>query len=254
MKPYTFALAANQIMDASLGGEYFLLDVAPSPVKFEFFGAGNLRREETLEDALPGDWATPEKGFAGIKITNGAVPQSVRFYVARGRVGRFRVSVSGGINLDPEDARYFLFGDDEVIDNEAFSAGNTGGPSAGLVTVHQLFNPGGSGKVLYLDKILMTAGTATTRVHARQHNAALGALTAQGVGKNLGGAAGAGAYRQGTASAGTNIEDYLLLLNGFSVIDVKPAWRIAPGFGFHIEDVTVNQVLVCAFHWREKLT
>ena len=254
MKPYTFALAANQIMDASLGGEYFLLDVAPSPVKFEFFGAGNLRREETLEDALPGDWATPEKGFAGIKITNGAVPQSVRFYVARGRVGRFRVSVSGGINLDPEDARYFLFGDDEVMDGEAFMQGNFSGPSAGLVTSHQLFNAAASGKILYLDALDVSAGTAATQLVLKQHNVALGASAGLGVNKSLGGAAGVGDFRTATGAAGTNMGRGIFLLNSFTRIPFKPAIRIPEGRGVHIEDTTVNQVLMSMWHWREKLT
>jgi len=258
MKPYTFALGANQIMDASLGGEYFLLDVAPSPVKFEFFGAGNLRREETLEDALPGDWATPENGFASIKITNGAVPQSVRFYVARGRVGRFRVSVSGGINLDPEDARYFLYGDDEVMDGEAFLAGGLVAPVAAQIGISQLWNPAGSGRVGYLDSITLTSAAAGEIFNVRRHNAALVALLTQGENKNISaGNNGVLQFRQGAAvaGAGVNIHPVGVTTNSDTlVLPFSPAIRIAEGMGCHVQNLTLNTQQICAMQWREKLS
>ena len=201
MKPYTFALGANQIIDPVLGGEYFLLDVAPSPVKFEFFGAGNLRREETLEDA-----------------------------------------------------RYFLFGDDEVMDGESFIQGNFSAAQAGLITSHQLFNAAGSGKILFLDKVWVSPITATTQLVLKQHNAAIGVSSGLGVNKNLGGAAGVGDFRMGTGVAGTNVTRGIFPLNAFTPIPLRPGMRIPEGRGVHIEDTTVNQGLLSGWQWREKLS
>lgn len=93
MKPYTFNVVANTPMPIELGGEYFLADLAPGPYTVEFFAASKNKREEQLDAAVDGDWATPKDGFSSIKVTS-PTTQAVRFFIGRGRVGRFRVSGS----------------------------------------------------------------------------------------------------------------------------------------------------------------
>lgn len=105
MKRYTLDLVAGAIKDADIGGEYFLVDVAPSPYKVEFFGGNSVKREESLDAAQPADWATPEKGFARMKFLS-AVTQTIFFYVSNGRTGNNRFSGSITSSVEPIGIAY----------------------------------------------------------------------------------------------------------------------------------------------------
>lgn len=89
MKRYSIDLAAGVPVPVVLGGRYFLIDNAPSPVQVEFFGANGVKREEELSAAQSADWAAPEEGFASMRFTSAAL-QTVSFYVSRGRTGSNR--------------------------------------------------------------------------------------------------------------------------------------------------------------------
>lgn len=101
MKPYTVVLQAGVPRQFTIGGELFLLDSAPlGGVSVEFFGAGNLKRDERIEGGVETAYARPEKGFHSLSILS-ALAQTVRFYVARGDMGvnRFSGSVSGTLGV-----------------------------------------------------------------------------------------------------------------------------------------------------------
>lgn len=167
-----------------------------------------------------------------------------------------QVVISNAILLDPASARYYYFGDFESQTLQAFEAGAAIGPIAAQASFIQLFNPGGSGKLLYVDEAECGPLTATDRVQLFSHNAAIGALVTQGINRNLGGAAGVGALRSGTTGAlpGTVMRQGVQLVNSIYNHPVKAPYVLNPGFGLHFASFTVNTALLGNFAWREKAT
>lgn len=165
-------------------------------------------------------------------------------------------SITNPVNLDPEDARYFLFGDDESADGEAFIGGSPVAPVAAQVGFVQLFNPAGSGRILYVDAAQQWDGTAADRMELRRHNAAIGAVVATLTNKNAGGAAPLAEVRFGTtaAIAGTLVGVYAALANTMNERKFKAPLRIPEGFGYHFNSFTVNHSIGITYEWREKLT
>lgn len=265
MKSYTLALAAGVPVDIHIGGaEFFLLDSAPSGgITVDFFGSGNLSRNERIESGIEGTWARVRDGFASLRLTSVAA-QNVRFYVARGEVGVNRFSGSSDVtdraarllgiaNLDPLDARNFLFGDDEVRGGRSFIGTTQPGPVAAQVAIAQLFNPALSGKILYLERMLKVTSVAD-RLFVKSHNVALVALIMQGANKSIGGAAGVGAVRGGTvaAGAGATIGRTVQAVNAPYTHEFFPPIRIPEGFGVHSESAAVNTAVDVTFEWREE--
>lgn len=165
-------------------------------------------------------------------------------------------SIVNPVNLDPEDARYFLFGDDETADGEAFHANSSAGAVAAQVAFVQLFNPAASGKILYIDAFDVGDGTAADRIEMRQHNAAIGALINTGVNKNDGGAAGVAQFRAGASAApgGTVIRNFIVAVNTELRVSLKAPIRLTEGRGISLISFTVNHAIIGGFEWREKLT
>jgi hypothetical protein len=253
MKRYTLDLAAGVPLTVNVGGEFFLLDSAPlGGVSVEFFGSGGLSRDVRIDSGVESVFARPKDGFASLRITSVAL-QSVAFYIARGEVGvnRFSgsVTVNGLVSLDPEDARYTLFGDDESRDGEAFIAGSLAGPTPGQVTVHQLFNPAASGKILYLDEVYSGANTAVSRHVVYRQAVAGGALVMNGQNKSLAGANGVGQYRVSNGALGGTA---LTQFNNALSLKFLPPMRLPEGTGITLEDTAVNQATIGSFSWREK--
>ena len=163
-------------------------------------------------------------------------------------------SILNPVNLNPEDARYFLFGDDETADGEAFHSGSSAGAVAAQVSFVQLFNPAASGKIAYIDGFDFAGATAADRFEMRQHAAAIGALINTGFNKNDGGAAGVMQLRAGASAApgGTVVRNWYRPINESLIASLKAPIRLAEGRGVSIISFTVNTLMVGNFDWREK--
>jgi hypothetical protein len=165
-------------------------------------------------------------------------------------------SITSPVSLNPEDARYYLFGDDETKDAEAFIGGSVVAPVAAQVGFVQLWNPVGSGKILYVDQVEWFDGTGPDRVEFRVHNAAIGAVVATEGNKYAGGAASSAEVRFGTTGAipGTLLNNYAVPINTLMQQRFKAPLAIPEGFGYHINAFTVNHSVGGNWQWREKLT
>jgi len=165
-------------------------------------------------------------------------------------------SILTPVNLNAEDARYFLFGDDETADGEAFYSGSPAGPVAGQVSLVQLFNPAGSGKIVYVDAIDAGDSTATDRIELRENAAALGGLINTGINKNGGGAVGVAQLRAGASAApgGTVVHSKNCIINEMREFGQKAPIRLPEGRGVFVVSFTANHLFLGNFQWREKLT
>lgn len=245
MKPYSIALAANEALDVQVGGDFFLLDSAPQAVSFAFFGPTNMRRDETLESALAGDWVRPKDGFAWVKITNGAVAQTVRFYVARGEVGRFRVqgevSVISGELTRSNAQRGFL----------GSGASTAVAAQEGHV---QLWNPAGSGKRLIVNQISLVLGGAS-HMYIGHHNVALANLDTAPSNKRLSGAATIAELRNQTQAGGIGtiiMSLYIATANESFIFRPTEPLVVPPGLGLTLRHGTVNSLIQGSFDFFEE--
>lgn len=101
---FKLILAANESREVALSGEYFELRNAVSPVALVELldqSGGVLSRLEALEQS---DYVRPGP-FSTVRVTNGAIAQTVRFFVGSGDAGSRRFSgevvVMGGVTIAP---------------------------------------------------------------------------------------------------------------------------------------------------------
>lgn len=261
MKRYTLALAAGVPIPVEVGGEFFLLDSCPlGGVSVEFFGAGNLVRDTRIESGIEGVYARLADGFSSMRVTS-AAPQTVAFYVARGQVGVNRFSgnldvtdraarLLGVASIDPNSARHFLFGDDEVNGDEAFVAYGSITALAANFSQVQVWNPAASGKFGYVDKITPQPGAAALFT-IRQHNAAL-ANAGNVYNKRLFAAAGAILCRNVQAAAAVGTQLMVVANQNGMQIELKPPIRLDPGTGVVVTTADVNIAVDIAMEFRER--
>jgi hypothetical protein len=229
-------------------------------------GMVDVRLNNTSEDPMPFA-ALDELADVPIEdviITHAAQPGLVLNlwygYRARFRANSQTITSIGSIvnpvSLSPEDARYFLFGDDETLDGEAFHSGSSAGAVAAQVSVVQLLNPAASGRICYIDALDFGDGTAADRFELRQLDAAVSGvgLINTGFNKNVGGAVGTMQLRAGANAApgGAVLRNFLAPLNVHGRYDFKAPLRLVEGRGVAIISFTVNHAVVGGFEWREK--
>jgi hypothetical protein len=259
MRPYTLALAANTPMPVHSGGEYFLLETAPlGGVKVEFFGASGVRRDQVIEDGEESTYAQVREGFTSLKLTS-TLAQTVKFYIARDGMGRNVFSGSSDVtdraarllgvaSLDSATMDRVLFGDDGV--NEAFVGYGSLGAVAGNVHEFQVWNPVGSGKVGYVDKISPQPGAATLFA-VRVHNAALPVLGTV-FAKVRGGGAGGLEFRTRTAAAPVGTQLLVVANVNMGQLGFRPPFRLPEGQGVHVSTQTVNVGADVSIEFRER--
>ena len=96
------SLAANQVTELALAGNYFELRTAPyavSVIELETRDGGVI---SALEDVEATDKVKTPRKFDRIRFTNGATAQTIRVYYGEGETGsnRFTGVVSGEVSLD----------------------------------------------------------------------------------------------------------------------------------------------------------
>lgn len=95
-------LAANQVTELSLSGNYFELRAAPSVVSVVELLTRDGGVVSTLEEVEATDKVKTPRKFDKIRFTNGAAAQTIRVYYGEGETGsnRFTGVVSGQVSLD----------------------------------------------------------------------------------------------------------------------------------------------------------
>lgn len=160
------------------------------------------------------------------------------------RVGR----ALGQASLDLATMDRVLFGDDSG--GGGFIGYGSLGAVAANVHEMQIWNPVGSGKTVYVDKITPQPGAATLFT-VRVHNAALTTLGTT-YPKNRGGAASGAEFRTRTGGAPIGTQVMALANQNFGQVEFKPPFRLPEGQGVHLATATVNIALDCSIEFRER--
>lgn len=94
-------LAANQVTELSLAGNYFELRAAPYAVSVVELTTRDGGVISTLENVEATDKVKTPRKFDKIRLTNGATAQTIRVYYGEGETGsnRFTGVVSGTVDL-----------------------------------------------------------------------------------------------------------------------------------------------------------
>lgn len=161
------------------------------------------------------------------------------------------------VPLDPEYAKYFLFGDDEVDDGEAFIALTRpiGGP--GTFAQSQLKNPLASGKTVYLDRCTCQSIGGASFARFSLNDTDLLTLTGAPQSKNGIGAAVApvAQVRQDSNAGifGTQVSLRGVEANNSVVFEFKPPFKMTVGKGVSVSSEVVNLEFDTCWEWRERV-
>lgn len=102
MLPFVKTLAANEVCEVALTGQYLELRAAADLVtRVELLDkSGGV--VSLLQDVEATDYVRTDRRFETVRITNGATPQALRFYYGDGDSGsnRFTGVVSGEVSLN----------------------------------------------------------------------------------------------------------------------------------------------------------
>lgn len=257
MRTQPVVLAAGIVSEIALAARYFRLMATTGPVDVSLMQKGRVVYEAINVEA--GFWAIPDGGFDGARITS-ATSQTIQIASTLGNGGYDRsagsVQITNAVALAPADARWFKYGDYEAQQAQAFVGTSQNGPVAAQVPLSQLWNPAGSGRLLYVDLLETAVLTAADRVQLYVHNAALGATVATISNKRLGGAAKLAQLRGATvaAPAGTLVRQTANIVNGGYQFVFDAPFVIPEGFGVHAVGFTVNTSMSFSWEWREKTT
>lgn len=159
------------------------------------------------------------------------------------------------VPLDPEYAKYFLFGDDETDDSEAFMARGSAGPVAAQFSAVQVKNPAGSGKRVYVDAFLYADIVGFQDLYwVSRYNVDLATDTGSFPSKQSVATNSSARLRTGTLGA---IAGITIAQMGGSTFDHREKRfyapiRLAEGEGLAIIRGTVNRAIDVAFEIRER--
>jgi hypothetical protein len=254
------AAGASALGDVrNIAGDFLYIDPASTHL------AGSMTIE--MNDATSSDLApmTANPGFA----TNAVFKQvKFRYTTQPGKIAFVLYSTGYSViptfsgtplPLDPEYARFFLFGDDETDDGEAFDGFGFQGAVVGQLSHLQLRNATGSNKVVYVDGMRAIAGAApgvNSILGVMFFNTALsGGLFGRGQNKKRSGAVSLAEVNQQTSAApvaGQFIRRYAAKANDFPTERIIPPFKLDPGEGVVVFNGTANADLTVEFDFREK--
>lgn len=253
---FTLALAANEVREVSVTGEYFELRNALFPIALIELLDRNGAILSRLENPEQSDFVKPGN-FQTVRITNGATAQTVKHFYGTGDAGSRRTS--GLVRIDGSS-------DVSVIDGEKsrslLGGAYEGAPgilaAAAVFPRAQLWNPAGSGKNLIVTDVAITTGVASGfTLYAK--NTALATLVAgQTASKKLGAAVSLTEARVENAAA-SDVPAFgrlaVLTTAAGVVIQLRPKapYVVPPGFGLSLEGSTQNVTLNSVFDWFEEL-
>lgn len=157
------ALAANASWPLMIAGDFFRVEACDWPVTVALLQGG--REIGRMTNIRGGDFVRDVK-FDQVKIINGATAQTVTIQIAGGGIGSDRVIgevsvIDGGRQVS--------------LENRAFGSGATQAGAGGLYSLIQCYNPVGSGKNVYV-KRLIASGPALFLLDVRTDSVALATL------------------------------------------------------------------------------
>lgn len=257
---FTLPLAANEVREADITGEYFELRNALQPVVLiELLDrtGGVIARLDNPEQS---DFVRPGR-YEKIRITNGAVAQTVKHFYGTGDAGSRRTSglvkVEGLVNVA---------GDVSVIDGEktrTLAGGMFGGAPAvaGVAAQYsavQLWNPAASGKNLIVTQLDIGSDVASNAVVFFK---ALELPTAYGfaISNKLSGAGAAPVAALKTENSAAAEAYALGILRNLSLAANNPilwpirgALVVRPGYGLNVRQGTLAARVSADFEWFEE--
>lgn len=124
----------------------------------------------------------------------------------------------------------------------------------------QLWNPPGSGRALYLERVVVAVSKEPADEAAadiRIHDAPVGYLRSHGYNKNLGGPVSVAEIREAlltgaAGNPGTVIYEVWMFENDDHEYVFDPAIRIPPGMGIYVASANNHRDVPVSFQWREK--
>lgn len=225
-------------------------------------GSISVRLNSTGEDAWP---LTAQDGVEDVPLKEIFVSNDAQAgkvlnlwygYRARMRAGANSIASIGSIlnpvGLDPEYAKYFLFGDDETDDNEAFSLGVSQAGVVGQSSQFQIKNPAASPNTVYVHRAWVQNLAVAANFGVSFHDADLATDAGAGLSLASGGAAAQAHVRSGAGVAVVNQFRSFSVANGFDrEIVFLPAVKLAPGRGIVLTCSAINTAIAGGFVWRE---
>lgn len=238
MRVLSQTLSAGQTWSMSIQGDYFRLHNALYPVDVTFF---DNQPVDQISGMLAGLWTRITGGYRRIDIVS-ATAQTVTIIVGHGEAGADRIMGEVSV-ISGEKAR--------VIAGTAYCASAWITATVGQYAHVQLWNPAASAQRVIITKVRMSSQYAGY-VSLRSHSAALGSLYDNPKNKLVG--AGA-ALQEMRIAANASIQGSLMQLairtvNTLTPIDLDEPIIVAPGYGLHIADGTVNQDLAAIFEYH----
>lgn len=261
MRTIPVELTAGVTARLEVVGRYFRLMSTVGPVAVDMMNRGRVVYEASNVQA--GFWAIPEGGFDAIQITS-ATTQNVQIAVTNGNGGYDRsagdVSILPGGSIDVTDRGARLLGVATLnpwsgknrIGSPGFMGQFLVGAVASQASYVQLFNPGGSGKSVYVDTVIARSA-ANLACSLWTHNAQVINLQGNGLSRVVGGAASAAQIRSDANSIipGTKALSISTGQDGCYLLSFEEPIIIPPGFGVHLASEVVNTAITCSFEWRE---
>lgn len=252
---FTLLLAANEVREVSVSGEYFELRNALFPIAMIELLDRNGAILARLENPEQSDFVRPGP-FGTVRITNGATAQTVKHFYGTGDAGSRRTS--GLVRIDGSS-------DVSVIDGEKnrtnaggmFAVASYSGASTATWTAYnQLWNPGGSGKnliVTQLSSSMVLAGSITAGFNAVPITTLSGAVANKKAGVAVGVAQnridnGPVAY----ALSGGFLWSPFVQSNAPVTWQIKGALIVPPGFGLLMSASATNSAITTNFEWFEE--
>jgi hypothetical protein len=149
------------------------------------------------------------------------------------------------------------FNDYITQQNQAFIAYTTQTAVPAEYQLSQIFNPTGSGIIIYLDKITVKGQTTPPGCLLMRTTTVFGGGATSGANKNIGGTASVGECRELSSSApsGTPIAPVRMMpANTDIVMEFNPPFRLEAGEGINVRSYVQNVINETAYEWREKAT
>jgi hypothetical protein len=252
---YTEVFAANTARRYHTpGASFFYLESVPGGfVTVNFYRANQKLPEEVIAPrggwwVSFGEWTGSSPSFDEVELVS-SVAQTVVFHVSRAGIGFSGVEVLQFATTAAQPQ-----GDDKTVsDGKAGMEISVLAALAGNINRHQIFNPGGSGKTVYLDRFVFAVPGATQAFIIAVTGGALPNLVSACANKLLGAAALTAEVREGqqAAPSAAFIGGGACPAGGEVVRDFKPAIRMDPGQGISIDSTVVNAATRCQFEVRE---
>lgn len=256
---FTLPLAANEVREADITGEYFELRNALSPVVLiELLdrSGGVIARLDNPEQS---DFVRPGR-YEKVRITNGATAQTVKHFYGTGDAGSRRTS-----GLVQVEGTVSTVGTVQVVDggkartlaNQAFAWANGRGAVAAEYSLCQMYNPAGSGKRVILKAYEVIVPAAATVAVFTQAAALATALAAVVNSKFPSSAISPVCLSKSGGAAALSIDPkYINYMRfaaaGTAVRVLQEPIVLDPGQGLVIESQVLNQGVNGSYEWTEE--